>query len=151
MCLFFCHRRAVLVYNHTDCWPCNYTPARIEPTWRCVSCRHRQEEKCGLTQWTLPAAGGCCHYNVDVATGLVCVPMQALGYKWSLEAELKWEGIAYQVQGGERLCLAVEDLYGVPRVYGLGTGEDDEAVESGLAGQAPEKVTAPTDLAPWWV
>jgi len=107
MCVTFCIRRNVLYHNHFDCSPTECQVAH-EVHGRCVACHHQQDEVCGLTQAPLPAAGGCCHWNIEPARGPLLVSREmlaplhltidesevgllkdlGLSYRWSAAGEL---------------------------------------------------------------
>lgn len=131
MCITYCFKKAVLYDNHRDCQPVDCAFAG-EVHGRCVTCRHQQEASCALTQAPLPAAGGCCHWNIEPVSGPLVVsramlaPLQ-LTIDESEVGLLKDFGVPYHWSEIGELLIDLADL-SLPITYGLGTElvEDDE-------------------------
>lgn len=134
MCLSYCHRQAVLFWNHRDCQSaaCRYAPALLGRTagtagWQCATCIHRVEDHCGLTGAPLPERGGCCHYNVTLAQGTISVE-RMIGYPWAVSpaAALDTLGVAFTVRGGQIEVELGELVHSTPDIYGRGTDPPEE-------------------------
>lgn len=106
------------------------------PHGPCATCCHKRETLCGLTRAPLPAAGGCCHWNVELVQGLRQVtpdmviplglwPGEAIAQALErLDAPLAWVN-------GEPVIDP--DSLGLPDTYGVGTEEVEEAYPAGPA------------------
>jgi len=130
MCLTYCARRGVIYWNHTDCdrLTCALTG---EPTPPCETCRHRRSDascRCGLTRAPLPAgAGGCCHHNVEPATGWQPVSRETLAPlairpDETVASVLQREGVSYRLDAAGRCLVDPLDL-GLPNTFGFGTND----------------------------
>ncbi len=125
MCVTWCHRRAVLYWNHVDC-DGHICPLAGESHLPCAACRHQSEPHCGLTRAPLPADGaGCCHHNVDLAEGWQEVDREMLAplgirVDETEEYVLKREGVLYQRRPRGGIQVDVDTL-GLPYIYGRGT------------------------------
>jgi hypothetical protein len=129
MCVTFCIRRNVLYQNHFDCSP---TECQVvgESHGHCLDCRHQQDKVCGLTQAPLPAAGGCCHWNVEPMHGPLLVSREMLAplHLTIDESEvslLKDLGVPYHWSAAGELLIDLADL-SQPATYGLGSEPSDD-------------------------
>ena len=135
MCITYCSRKQVLYDNHNDCQPTDCEFAG-EIHGRCVDCRHQQEDICGLTQAPLPAAGGCCHWNIEPASGPLVVSREMLApLQLTIDESevglLKDLGVPYRWSAAGELLIDLANL-SQPTTYGLGTElvEDDWEMEA---------------------
>jgi len=130
MCVSLCHRRKLLFFNHEDCRPvqCAFT----EPAGNCGDCRHRQGNVCGLTRATLPASGGCCHFNVNPITDDTLTAttntIALLGLRTGerIETALDAYDVYYEVSDDTGEVLVPIDDLAIPDIYGQGTEPEEK-------------------------
>ena len=138
MCVSLCHKRQMLYFNHEDCLPvqCPFTV----PMGRCTDCRHRRGDLCGLTRAALPAASGCCHFNVALYAGdtLPATPetIALLGQRpgESIETTLDAYDVYYEVSGTGVVSVPIDDL-AIPDIYGQGTEPEEEFEPDNFVGR----------------
>jgi hypothetical protein len=123
MCVTYCHRQSVLYWNHDPC-SFEFCPFTVEDHGSCNSCRHRQDEICGLTRARLPDMGGCCHWNIELGTGLQPVTREmmdplAIGPD-PIRDVLDALEVSYETDEAGQVWVD-PDLLSLPETYGLGT------------------------------
>lgn len=138
MCLQWCHVQSWLIDNDLVCIDCDrHNPATL-PAWvRCATCTHQrtpddQPPHCALTHEGLPIAGGCCHWNVSIATetSLALGPGDLAPWLGSdVLAVFAASPSAPDVVTDERgyVTIARDDL-SVPLVYGVPADEWADAL-----------------------
>lgn len=123
MCIAFCHRQAVLYWNHADC-SFEFCPVVAETPRHCNSCRYRQDDICDLTRAPLPEQGGCCHWNVEPVTTPQQVTLEMLtplnAGPEPTEELLTSLDAPYELDTAGQIWVNPDRL-GVPETYGLGT------------------------------
>ena len=124
MCVSFCSQTTRFFWNHDNCHPvdCEFATGTHG---RCRDCRHRHEKSCGLTRAPLPAAGGCCHWNVTPMTGSLIVtrPMLAplgISIEETEEFVLRRLDVSYR-QGTQGEVIVEIDSLSTPFTMGQGT------------------------------
>jgi hypothetical protein len=140
VCLTWCHRRGVLYWNHDDCrrHGCELGGG---PHGSCRDCRHCQGEICGLTRCALPGDGtGCCHHDVEPASGPQAVTAAVLAPLGAAAEQLDAAGISrlldeldyapHTVASG--VVYVDPDQLGVPDAYGVGATEEDDWEPAGV-------------------
>lgn len=128
MCVTFCHRRGVLYWNHDDC-SFEFCPVVSEAHGHCLSCQYRQPagDICALTRAPLPETGGCCHWNVELVSGLqpvtpqMLAPLNVTGPE-TVSDLLTSLAAPHEVAAGDQVWIDPNRL-GVPEIYGLGLEE----------------------------
>lgn len=120
-----------MYWNHD---PCSFEtcPFVAEEFKGCYSCRHRQPagDICSLTRSRLPTTkgrGGCCHWNVELVTGLQMVTPETLAPLGIVGSEPVEELLVsldapYELDTAGQLWVDPDRL-SVPEFYGLGTEE----------------------------
>jgi hypothetical protein len=124
MCVTWCIKTARLYWNHDSC-PVSLCQFAGSSGDQCADCRHKQEGQCGLTRADLPAAGGCCHWNVELAQGEQPVTAETIALLWPWEitpvaAVLESLDAPYTLDFAGQPWVDPDDL-GLPEVYGQGT------------------------------
>lgn len=124
MCVTWCHRLGLLYFNHFDCdrRECRFAGVEGED---CAGCRHCRGSICGLTGAAHPW-GGCCHYNIERATGpqRVTAATVRLLYPGANElpgAVLDGFDLPYRIDEAGEVWFDPAGAPGLPLVYGLGT------------------------------
>lgn len=100
-------------------------------------------------------AGGCCHYNVTVATGEIAVD-RMLDEPWrgvTVAEVLDYMGVPYREVEGRIWVDLAELAYTVPRTYGQGTEEntpEPPELRDTVYGPDEERAPAPVAELAWW-
>ena len=123
MCISYCHLKADLFFNHEDCSPqvCKYAQIK-HPS--CDTCHHLQGDVCGLTRCPRPSIGGCCHWNVELISGLqpitlADVQMLGVGVNETICDVLAGFDVAYEVDAQGQVWLDLDRL-ALPEIFGWG-------------------------------
>lgn len=140
MCLQWCHVRSWLIDNDLPCIGCDLRdPQHLPTSWSCASCTHLlprdgQAGICGLTRETLPLAGRCCHWRVEMISSATLVLSAAELAPWLAEAAEVAEVFAASPSAPSIACdptgrviVAIDDL-NVPLVYGIAAFDWDAAL-----------------------
>lgn len=140
MCLQWCHVRSWLIDNDLPCTGCDRSDVeRLPAAWSCVSCTHLiaregQAGICGLTRESLPLAGRCCHWRVDLTPTATLALSTAELAPWLADAGEVAEVFAaspsappISFDAAGRIVVAIDDL-SVPLVYGVPAPDWDAAL-----------------------